>query len=165
MVHSFCAVSSGPLFPYVVLSGPFWTLLGKLYPKSCAVTLDLSPEVLGGTQASVGLVGFPRDEGASAEAGAMETLPGSDAYDGRGQFSQWSEGVVVGSGGSQDSSWMPVLYLDFSNFFASNRSLRPPHLSFSVTPSITSSPSSPSFSSFSSSCSHHRSKKWNTCHL
>ena len=79
----------------VVLSGPSWTLLGRLYPKSCAVTLDLSPEVLGGTQASVGLVGFPRDEGASTGAGAMKTLPGSDAYDGRGQFSQWNEGVVV----------------------------------------------------------------------
>lgn len=57
------------------------------------MTLDLSPEVLGVTQTSVGLVGFTRDEGASAEAVAMETLPGSDAYDGRGQVSQWSEGL------------------------------------------------------------------------
>ena len=193
MVHSFCAVSSGPLFPYVVLSGPFWTLLGKLYPKSCSVT----PK----SRSARRYPGFCRLGGLSQ--GWRRFCRGwCDGDSARVWWLWWERPIQpmewgrcgFGSGGGQDSSWMPVLYfliylkilfyfltlqycigfaiyqnvsttgihvlyLDFSNFFASNCSLRPPHLSFSVTPSITSSPSSPSFSS---SCSHHRSKNGTT---
>ena len=77
MVHSFCAVSSGPFYSCAVLSGPFGTLLGKPYPKSCDVAFHVGPEVLRGAQASVVLEGFTRGSGASTEAGAVEILPES----------------------------------------------------------------------------------------